>query len=81
MKHAISFYIDDEAEIIGFCGSIVVKTDYNKAITCFNLNEEQLKTNNAFHIGQNGKGTAINKEEIKKHDGLNTDLWDAVKKE
>lgn len=59
MKHALSFYIDDDTDIIGFCGSILVKTGDNKSISCFNLNEEQLITKNTWHIGQDGRGEVI----------------------
>jgi len=59
MKHALSFYIDDDTDIIGFCGSIIVKTGDNKSISSFNLNEEQLITKNTWHIEQDGKGKVI----------------------
>lgn len=67
MKHAISFYIDDESEIIGLCGSVVVETDYDKAISCFNFNKDQLKTKNALYVGQSGQGMLINKEDQHGH--------------
>ena len=61
MKHALSFYVDDNTDIIGFCGSIIVKTGDNKSISSFNLNEEQLMTKNTWHIGPDGNGTPIGK--------------------
>lgn len=51
MKHGVSFYISDDAELIGLCGSALTKTGDGKSIANFNFDKEQLTTEHNWYFG------------------------------
>lgn len=66
MKKGIVFYIEDDADLIGFCGTLCTKKKNSgiKGVTCFNLDENAVADYNEWFIPVCGKAIEIgdNKE-------------------
>ena len=50
MKRAITFYIDDDMELIAFCGTLGTKRGNEKGITMLTLTPETIAKTNEWYV-------------------------------
>lgn len=63
MKKAFEIWIDDDCELTGFCGTVIVTdTNNNRGVTCSNFNENDLKGKSGYFFPAKGNGTWLVKQ-------------------
>lgn len=72
MKRAITFYIDDDVDLVAFCGALCIKTkDFLNGTTMMGLSDKEISECSEWYIPVKGKAEPYKAEKEESHGRTN----------